>query len=67
MIAILFRRSLAHGFLHERGDTRFFLCGQFFQRESHRPHAAVVEHGLVAEAERGVTRFELAGDKITVV
>src|SRR5215211_5639089 len=47
--------------LHELGDPR--LCGgtQLLQRKRGRPHGALVEVRLVAEAERSVPRVELLG------
>src|SRR6058998_2315836 len=52
-------RSLAHRFLHERGDPRLFRGSQPLQRETGRPHEAFVEVRLVAETERRVPRLEL--------
>src|SRR5215475_4791285 len=53
------RASSAHRFLHERADPCLFGGGQLLQREGGRPHGALVEARLVAEAERRVPRFEL--------
>ena len=44
----------AHRLLHERADPCLFGGGQLLQREGGRPHGAVVEVRLVAEAERRV-------------
>src|ERR1035441_443310 len=52
-------RSLAHRFLHERGNPCLFGGGQPLQREGARPHDALVEVRLVAETQRRVPRFEL--------
>src|SRR3989440_9753088 len=52
-------QSSAHRFLHEPADPCLFGGGQLLQREGGRPHGAFVEVRLVAEAERGVPRFEL--------
>src|SRR5919106_936349 len=52
-------QSSAHRFLHERADLFLFGGGQPLQREGGRPHGALVEVRLVAEAERRVPRFEL--------
>src|SRR4051794_37997264 len=49
----------AHGLLDERGDPPLRLGGQLLQRELGRPHGAVVEVRLVAEAERRVAHLEL--------
>src|SRR4029453_5238997 len=51
--------SSADRFLHERGDPGLVGGGQLLQREGRRPHGAVVEVRLVAEAERRVPRVEL--------
>ena len=51
--------SSAHRFLHERADPCLFGGGQLLQREGGRPHGAVVEVRLVAEAERRVPRLNL--------
>src|SRR5213079_2435174 len=51
--------SSAHRFLYERADPCFGGGGQLLQREGDRPHRAVVELRLVAEAERRVPRLEL--------
>src|SRR5215469_6027407 len=47
--------------LEERDDSRLLGGGQLLQREDSRPHAAVVELCLVAEAEGRVPRLELLG------
>src|SRR2546426_5146018 len=52
-------RSLAHRFLHERGDPCLFGGSQPLQREGVGPHIAFVEVRLVAEAERRIPRLEL--------
>src|SRR6266699_476122 len=52
-------RSLADRFLHECGDPCLFGRSQPLQREGGRPHIALVEVRLVAEAERRVPRLEL--------
>src|SRR5881409_3740219 len=49
----------AHRFLHERADPCLGGGGQLLQREGDRPHGALVEVRLVAEAERRVPRLEL--------
>jgi hypothetical protein len=54
-------QSLAHRLLYERADLRLFLAGQLRQREGGRPHGAVVEACLFAEAERRVPPLELLG------
>src|SRR6266704_752377 len=46
-------------FLHERADPYLGGGGQLRQSEGGRPHGALVEVRLVAEAERRVPRFEL--------
>src|SRR3989454_3614113 len=51
--------SLAHRFLHERGDPCLFGGSQPLQREGDRPHGPFVEVRLVAEAERRVPCLEL--------
>src|SRR4029450_11617316 len=43
--------SSAHRLLHERADLCLFGGGQLLQREGRRPHGALVEVRLVAEAE----------------
>src|SRR3954462_7011969 len=52
-------QSSAHRFLHERADLFLFGGGQPLQREGGRPHGALVEVRLIAEAEGRVPRFEL--------
>src|SRR6266516_5445392 len=52
-------RSLAHRFLHERGDPCLFGSSQSLQRIGGWPHVAFVEVRLVAEAECRVPRLEL--------
>src|SRR5213594_1400072 len=52
-------RSLARRFLHERGDPCLFGGSQPLQCKGVRPHEALVEVRLVAEAERRVPRLEL--------
>src|SRR6266404_600223 len=52
-------QSSADRVLHERRDPCLFGGGQLLQREGDRPHGAIVEVGLVAEAERRVPRVEL--------
>src|SRR5215204_5777113 len=47
--------------LHERADLRLFGGTQLLQRKRGRPHGALVEVRLVAEAERSVPRVELLG------
>src|SRR5690348_2729888 len=49
----------AHRALHEGGDLRLGRGIQRLHCERRRPHLAVVERGLVAEAERRVARLEL--------
>src|SRR5262245_49266515 len=51
--------SSFHRFLQEGGDLRLLGLGQLLQRERGRPHGALVEVRLVAEAERRVARLEL--------
>src|SRR6185369_15621114 len=51
-------RCSAHRSLHERGDPRLVGRGEILQREGRRPHFALVEERLVAEAERCVSRLE---------
>src|ERR1051325_8223407 len=53
--------SSAHRLLHQRGQPGLVRGGQLLQREGDRPHGAVVEVRLVAEAERRVPRLELVG------
>src|SRR5215208_1127899 len=58
--------------LHERADPRLLDGGQLLQRKRGRPHGALVEVRLVAEAERSVPRVELLGaleeaDDLTVL
>jgi hypothetical protein len=45
--------------LHKRADSLLIGGGQLLQRELRRPHAAFVEPGLDAEAERRVSAHEL--------
>jgi hypothetical protein len=45
-------RFSAHRFLYERADSCLYAGGQLGQCEVGRPHGAVVEVRLVAEAER---------------
>ena len=52
-------QSLAHRFLHERGDPCLFGGSQLLQREGDRPQGAFVEVCRVAEAERRVPGAEL--------
>src|SRR5256712_10179448 len=52
-------RSLAHRFLHERSDPCLFSGSQPLQCKGVRPHVALVEVRLVAEAERRVPSLEL--------
>src|SRR5690606_30034637 len=52
-------RGSAYCPLDERSDRRLHLRRPRRQREGGGPHGAVVEAGLVAEAERGVARLEL--------
>src|ERR671911_1403724 len=47
--------------LHERADPCLFGGTQLLQRKRGRPHGALVEVRLVAEAERRVPRVELLG------
>src|SRR5512133_4250824 len=49
----------AHRLLYERADPCLLGGGQPLQREGGRPHGALVEVRLVAEAERRVPRLEL--------
>src|SRR5437879_6708709 len=53
------RRALARRFLHESGDPCLLGGSQPLQCEGGRPHVALVEVRLVAEAERRVPRLEL--------
>src|ERR1700680_1671801 len=53
------RFVLAHGLLHKRGDLCLFGGSQLAERVLNRPHDAVVDFLLVAEAERLVSDFEL--------
>jgi polyhydroxyalkanoate synthesis regulator phasin len=52
-------RPSPHRLLQQRNDAGFFGSGQFLQCKRRRPHAAFVEVGLVAEAERRIPRLEL--------
>src|SRR5579872_3323849 len=49
----------AHRLFHERGDPGLFGGGQLAERVLNRPHDAVVDLRLVAEAERLVSDLEL--------
>src|SRR6267143_3748707 len=51
--------SLAYSSLHKRRDPCLFRSSQSLQCVCVRPHVAFVEVGLVAEAERRVSRLEL--------
>src|SRR5215203_2796477 len=54
-------RLSAHCSFHERPDILLLGGGQLLEREGGRPHGAIVEVRLVAEAERRVPRVELLG------
>src|SRR5437016_2298520 len=49
----------AHRLFHKRGDLGLFAGSQLAERVLNRPHGAVVDFRLVAEAERLVSDFEL--------
>src|SRR2546423_5511981 len=51
--------SSAHRLFHKRGDLGLFAGRQLAERVLNRPHGAVVDFRLVAEAERLVSDFEL--------
>ena len=55
------RQCLGDGFLHERLDLRRLGRTEFPQCEGSGPHGAIVEHGYIVEAERGVAGLELVG------
>src|ERR1700730_13020296 len=49
----------AHRLFNQRGDLGLFGGSQLAERVLNRPHGAVVDFRLVAEAERLVSDFEL--------
>src|SRR5437870_1053216 len=49
----------AHRLFHKRGDPGLFAGSQLAERVLNRPHGAVVDFRLVAEAERLVSDLEL--------
>src|SRR5438552_8641067 len=49
----------AHRLFHKRGDLGLFAGSQLAERVLNRPHGAIVDFRLVAEAERLVSDFEL--------